>query len=242
MSDNPFAPPQWNNDALTDISNQPRKRNTFFEILVVFGIIVVMIGLLLPGVRMGGRPAARRMQCMNHLKQIGLALMNYESRYNSLPPAYTTDAKDRPLHSWRTLLLPYLEEQALYDLIDLSKPWDAPENEAARTAAVHVTVFSCPSASFSDEPCRTTYLAVIDEHQGLHPTKLRKLNDRDNNSEDGLIVVDAPASMEVHWMSPQDLAAAELLNFDPQTDGPHHGVYLGLFADGSVRTSKDDWD
>ena len=81
------------------------------------------------------------MQCANNLKQIALALRNYESVYHALPPAYTVDAEGKPLHSWRTLILPYLEQQALYDKIDLSKPWDDPANkEAYETDAFRLSV------------------------------------------------------------------------------------------------------
>ena len=56
---------------------------------------------------------------------------NYEQAYNALPPAYTVDANGRPLHSWRTLILPYLEQESLYQTIDLSKPWNDPANARA---------------------------------------------------------------------------------------------------------------
>ena len=52
--------------------------------------------------------------------------------YKALPPAYTVDADGRPLHSWRTLILPYLEQEPLYQTIDLSKPWNDPANAKAR--------------------------------------------------------------------------------------------------------------
>ena len=102
---------------------------------MVLGIIALLIALLLPAIRSAG-PAARRAQCVNNLKQIALALHNYEQAHKALPPAYTVDAKGRPLHSWRTLILPYLEQEPLYQTIDLSKPWNDPANaKALETAA-----------------------------------------------------------------------------------------------------------
>ncbi len=77
---------------------------TLVEFLVVFGIIIVLVALLLPGVRRGVPKAARRTQCKNNLKQISLALHNYHDEYQAFPPAYTMDADGQPLHSWRTLI------------------------------------------------------------------------------------------------------------------------------------------
>ena len=94
---------------------------------MMLACIGILVGLLLPAVQ-AAREAARRMQCSNNMKQIALAMHNYEAVYKAFPPAYTTDANGQPLHSWRTLLLPYMEQQALYSQIDLNKPWDDPVN------------------------------------------------------------------------------------------------------------------
>ncbi len=70
----------------------------------------ILAGLLLPAVQ-AAREAARRVQCSNNLKQIGLALHNYNAAYKSLPPPYTVDANGQKLHSWRTLILPFIEQK-----------------------------------------------------------------------------------------------------------------------------------
>ena len=108
----------------------------------VVGILALLIALLLPASR-GSREAARRMQCSNHLKQIALALQNYADTYGCLPPAHTVDAEGKPLHSWRTLILPFMEQKELYDQIDLSKPWDDPANEKAMKTKI--SYYVCPS-------------------------------------------------------------------------------------------------
>src|SRR5260370_743998 len=76
-----------------------------FAALVVCGGVV--IALLLP--QTSSREPARRSQCKNNLKQIGLALHNYHDVYGSFPPAYFVDASGKPMHSWRVLILPFLD-------------------------------------------------------------------------------------------------------------------------------------
>ena len=107
------------------------RRFTLLKVLAVLGILVLLIALLLPVTR-SARPAAYRAQCINNLKQIAMALHSYEQAHKAFPLAHTVDTKGRPLHSWRTLILPYLEQQTLYQSIDLSKPWNDPANACAR--------------------------------------------------------------------------------------------------------------
>jgi len=98
-----------------------RRAFTLIELLVVIAIIAVLIALLLPAVQ-SAREAARRAQCVNNLKQIGLGMHNYHSTTNSFPQGASKNAKDWPgdsdlvWASWgaNALLLPYLEQTALY--------------------------------------------------------------------------------------------------------------------------------
>jgi prepilin-type N-terminal cleavage/methylation domain-containing protein/prepilin-type processing-associated H-X9-DG protein len=105
---------------------------TLVELLVVIAIIGILVGLLLPAVQ-AAREAARRMSCGNNLKQIGLALLNYESTYKALPAAamwksgnmLSTAAPQAGLQrnfTWITGTLPYIEQQALYNQINFSFP------------------------------------------------------------------------------------------------------------------------
>lgn len=112
---------------------------TLIELLVVIAIIGILIGVLLPAVQ-AVREAARRMQCSNNLKQIGLAIQNYESVYKKLPSARTGSP-----HLWSASaqLLPYIEGSNLFAQIDFRRGSLDPVNAAAVRAAI--PMYLCPS-------------------------------------------------------------------------------------------------
>ncbi len=133
---------------------------TLVELLVVIAIIGILVALLLPAIQMA-RESARRTQCTNNLKQIGLALHNYHDTHKVFPPSYviqpggggingTPDPATRdagPGWAWGTLLLPFMEQNSLYDSFDLSRPcWDPVNATPARTP---LSMFLCPSATGS---------------------------------------------------------------------------------------------
>ncbi len=117
---------------------------TLVELLVVVAIIGVMVGLLLPAVQ-SARESARRMQCSNNLKQIGLALHNYHASYDKLPFSWggTTPPSGSPGYSAISQLLPFMEQSALHEQIDFSVPIVHPRNDAARLT--EVGMLRCPS-------------------------------------------------------------------------------------------------
>ncbi len=111
---------------------------TLIEVLVVISITGVVAGMLMPAVQQA-RSAAQRTQCQNNLKQIGLACHNYHAVHGQLPPAqYPVTGQ-----SAASRLLPFLEQDNVYQLIDLNASYSAPENEAA--IANEIKLFRCPS-------------------------------------------------------------------------------------------------
>ena len=138
-------------------SFRPRPAFTLVELLVVIAIIGILVGLLLPAVQ-AAREAARRMQCSNNLKQLGLAFHNYESSTKSFPinfalrniPPYANGGADiaNSGRSWMQMVLPYIEQTNLYNNIDFSAGLQGATVGAVRNRVVAATVvpsFLCPS-------------------------------------------------------------------------------------------------
>jgi prepilin-type N-terminal cleavage/methylation domain-containing protein len=116
---------------------------TLIELLVVIAIIAVLIGLLLPAVQ-SAREAARRAQCVNNLKQVGLALHNYMTTNGAFPPVVVLP-RDRTTQPWSglTRLLPYIEQGTLYNAINWGRDYEFTTN--ATLAGTRVAAFLCPS-------------------------------------------------------------------------------------------------
>ncbi|MBI3860868.1 MAG: DUF1559 domain-containing protein, partial [Planctomycetia bacterium] len=177
------------------------------SVLTILGIGAVLLALMLPAVRRA-RPAARRSQCRNNLHLIGLALFNYEQEYGALPPAYTLDADGKRLHSWRTLILPFLDQAALYNSIDMSKPWDDPVNAEARNS--RVPIYYCPSNP--DPSNHTTYLASAGPNACFRLAEPRLLSEITDGTSTTLMVIEVPLDRSVPWMSPNDADEALALS------------------------------
>jgi hypothetical protein len=108
----------------------------------VVSAVGVGAALLIPAIQ-SAREAARRMQCAGNIKQIVLAIHNYHDAYNALPPLYSVDKNGKPLHSWRVLLLPFIEQAGLYSQIRLDEPWDSEHNKQFHDRVI--PTYNCPS-------------------------------------------------------------------------------------------------
>ncbi|MBI1345688.1 DUF1559 domain-containing protein [bacterium] len=219
-------------------SRRRRQAFTLIEVLVVLCIIAILIALLIPATRQSGRGEARRTQCRNNLKQIALALHNYHDAYGSFPQAYTVDADGNRLHSWRTLILPYIDQAALYKTIDLTKPWDDPVNAAASEKNIYG--YACPSANVTSP--KTTYMVISTPDSIFPGAEARKLEDTTDGTSQTLMVIEVPGEQAIEWMSPYDADATVLEDFMVVSKNSHTGGRHGLLADGAVRFISENID
>lgn len=189
-------------------------------------VILILVALLLPAVG-AAREAARRNQCINNSRQIALGILSYEASHGELPPAYTVDADGKPLHSWRVLILPFIEEQALYSQIDLTKPWDDPVNAVLQSQMP--AVYRCPSDP--DVGTETNYMVVVGPNTAFPGSTGRKLREISDGTSNTLLVVESGGS-GVHWAEPRDIDQANIMGLV----GSSHagGVITVTHCDGSA--------
>lgn len=140
---------------------------TLVELLVVIAIIGILIGLLLPAVQ-SAREAARRVQCANNLKQIGLAVHNYENSLRSFP----VGSFGCCWGSWMVAILPYIEMKPLYDQYNHNGKWDDPDGSYRYSGSLNLPVtrmriaaYTCPSDTPADE---TNWSGITSHNYGVN--------------------------------------------------------------------------
>ena len=205
----------------------------------VIGLFIcggVLVALLLPAVQ-AAREAARRAQCTNNLRQIAIALHNYHDTFKTLPPAYIPDKDGKPMHSWRVLILPFLEQGGLHQQYRFNEPWDSPHNRALTN--VPLPVFTCPSAA-QPNSTETHYMVVTGPGTVFEDAKAIGFSRITDGTANTIMVVEVHGT-GVSWAQPVDLDASKLRPAPVPNGGPdavgscHPGGANVAFCDGSVR-------
>ena len=152
------------------------------------------------------RRSALASTAQSPLNQLNLALANYEDRYGTFPPAYTTDQNGRPMHSWRALILPYVGCPEIYEQYDYSEPWDGPNNSklANQMPSCFLSATEPPSTSHTNVVALTGPGTVFPRADG---TRLKDIADRPQNT---ILLVEITNS-QIPWLAPIDLPAEEAI-------------------------------
>jgi len=218
----------------------PKSNSAVPLVLIICGVAAVLllvcggglVALILPAVGQA-RQAAQRMACSNNLHQIGIAFHNYHDVHGTFPPAQIHDVDGKPLHSWRTLILPYLETVAGYDQYNFSAAWDSPENSFLSDRPM--SIYCCPQEGVPTN--ETSYMVITCEGGLFDGQRASKLTDVANGTSQTLLVVEVPGK-KVPWASPVDISLDELTDMiqSGQLDAAvvHTGGLNAVYADASV--------
>jgi hypothetical protein len=135
------------------------------------------------------------------LKQLSLAVANYRSEHGHFPPPYSTDAKGNRLHSWRVLILPYLDYHEIYKQIKLDEPWNSAHNQKVAKQMPSIYAFS---GNYDPKLSKTNYLAVVGSNTLWPRDETRYESEIKDGTASTVLVVENQGS-DIHWMEPRDL-------------------------------------
>jgi hypothetical protein len=194
---------------------------------VVFCSLIVGGMLVMPAVE-SAPVTVERMRCANNLKQIALALHNYQIDYRCLPPVCVNDENGKPMHSWRVLILPYLGRKDLYDQYKFEEPWNGPNNRKLLAARPSVFVCLSDERTQAEGATDTSYVAVVGPNAAWRLGKPRSLDDAELRGKASTTVMLAETvGANINWTEPKDLSLDALQS---ATSSP-----------GSVMVSNKHW-
>jgi hypothetical protein len=191
------------------------------------------------------RPASRRTQCLNNIRNIGLSVLEYAgANHDQLPPAYQVDKAGRPMHSWRALTLGYMDQMKLARQYRLDEPWNGPHNSTF--SHVELGELHCP-----DDPgarSDASYMVVVGPRTAFPGAKSRPLAEieKGDGTQNTLLVVEV-ANSGVPWVEPRDVRFEDAIRGVnvPGVLGissRHDGFVMGVFADGHAVAISDKTD
>lgn len=192
--------------------------------------------------------AARLSACKNNLKHLGLALHNYHDIFESLPEHSAGD----PPHSWRVSILPFIDQEPLYQTYNMQERWNAGAN--IPIARLSLYTFNCPSVPDRRQPMefpRSDYLAVVGDETMWADQSAVKIRDVADGTSNTIVVVEA-CGTNIPWAEPRDLKFSDEaigVNLPGKESGLsdgvassyHHGGAQILLGDGSVRLLSNEF-
>lgn len=235
------------NPSLVAIERVPRASRWQFSLaglLVGMAGAALIFGLAFYFFRAVGeaRDSATHSSCRGHLKQLVVGLHNYHDHFGCFPPAYVADASGQPMHSWRVLILPFIEERALYDAYDFSQPWNSPAN--LQLAAHMPRTYCCPSRESERATGVTHYAAVVGPGTAWPGATATRLSQFTDGTDQTLLLAETHDG-NICWLEPRDLPLASLpLEVNPRgkpgISSRHTQGANAALADGGVPTLSEE--
>lgn len=240
---------------VSSVDGGKSKRRRFFQIppvawffLIIIGCDTfgILIGRLLPQIQ-AAREADRRVQCVENLQRIGLAMEGYHQKHGCFPPSFIPDEQGKPIHSWRVLILPFLNEQELYAKYRFDEPWDGSHNKLLQDQMPEV--YRCPSDQTTD-PSQTSYAMIVGPHTISDGPTAHHISDIVDGPGNTIMLVETPDE-SINWMEPRDLkvekmffhtmfAAKDVRRINREIFSNHNNVANVLFCDGTTRTLSNE--
>lgn len=193
---------------------------------------VIMPALLLPAIQ-AAREAGRRATSKNNMKQLSMAILTYEEAHGKLPSNILAE-DGTPLLSWRVRILPFLEQQHIYDILNLDEPWDSEHN---KKLAMQIAILTSPRGTQipEDGMCKTHYMAVAGKDTVFPPKGGIGIDDIEDGTACTISFLEVTDEAAVVWTKPEDLP----FDMDELPGklrmGVNHGGFLAAMCDGSVR-------
>ena len=223
-----------------------RPSSCAFEIGILFLIVLLLVVAFAPPSQR--RRRGSRSNSMNQIRQLVLAMHNYHDTHGHLPPAYIADNNGKPIHSWRVLILPYIEGQRLYEQYDFDEPWDGLNNIKLLDEMPDLFRMPNPNESkwwykwFGARPVTsyTRFVAITGPNTAFHDDRTVSLPQFADGTSQTVCLTQLP-DKQFHWTQPEDISASDwidgLENLDDEEKRREYSAYsvVVALADGSVR-------
>ncbi len=208
--------------------------------LTNIAIAGVLVAMLLPAVQ-ASREAARRSMSQNNIKNILLALLNYDSSYGKFPAHANYSADGKPLLSWRVHILPFLEEQKLYEQFRLDEPWDSEHNQ--KLISQMPEVFLDPSSNRNTAEGKTHYLGVKGDGLAFDGSeKGRRIANFRDGTSNTIMILQVNNQRAATWTQPDDWELDPKNTLKGLAGSMHPGIFLAGFADAHVTFIEEKID
>ena len=224
-----------------NLSPPKRSAITRIELVVLLIVIFMMLALLFPllsHLRESNRQPRYRAECINNMKNIAMSMTNMASTKGKYPPAQGMNEEGEIQYNWRIALLPYMEQQQMYEEIMNNLPWDSGHNRQFEDKMP--SLFACPTSP-DLRPRQTTYQVIVGPETPFEGNRRTSIDDFERGLSNTILLVET--TQGVPWMSPLDLPYANLdhgvmpLNSELwAVGGGHMGGVAVAMADGSVRS------